>query len=62
MPIKPGQSQKKSRFKAYGAIIPTKKEPKRPLRPEKTEYVPRGIRITAKATSGKRNRTKLLTK
>jgi hypothetical protein len=58
MPLKTGQSRKKSKFKEYGAIIPTKREPKRPLRPEKTEYVSKGVRVTALATSGKRNRSK----
>lgn len=58
MPLKSGQGRKKNRFKQYEAIIPTKREPKRPLRPKPTEYSPKGIRVTAIATSGRRIRPK----
>ena len=58
MPLKAGQSRKKNRFKKYAAIIPTKREPKRPLLPAKTEYSTRGVHVTALATSGKRKRPK----
>lgn len=59
MPLKPGQSPKKSKSKKYGAIIPSKKDARRPLRPEKTEYTPKGTpHVTAIATSGRRKRPK----
>ena len=58
MPIKPGQKKNKKTFKKYAAVIPSKKDPKRPIRPALTEYSPRGIRVTGLTTAGKRKRPK----
>ncbi|GEM_PF-6249826 len=57
MPLKKG-SPKKGKSKQLGAVIPSMKDHKRPLRPASTEYSPKGIRVTAEVSSGKRNRSK----